>query len=212
MGERFSAMLEYEQLKLAAGTVILSPCLPLLFMGQEYGELAPFLYFVSHSDPDLIEAVRQGRRREFAAFPWKNEAPDAQAVETFERSRLDHSLRKSGRHRVLLEFYRHLIATRKHVPALKELHRDVADVVVSGEAIVMHRRSTSNDAIVVLHFGARPSDVTVSADAGHWRKSLDSSEQRWMGPGSQMAEDLDSSGTMCLAMAPNSICLLQRRL
>jgi maltooligosyltrehalose trehalohydrolase len=211
LGERFSSMLGYEQLKLAAGVLLLSPYLPLLFMGQEYGEPAPFLYFVSHSDPDLIEAVRQGRRREFDAFSWKGEVPDAQAVETFERSRLDHSLRQSGRHRVLLEFYRHLIATRKHVPAFKELSREAADVELSAEAIVMHRRSSSDEALAVLHFGARASDVTVCAAEGRWRKELDSSEQRWMGPGSKIPANLESSGTIRLAMAAHSICVLQRR-
>ena len=59
-----------EALKLAAGAVLLSPFVPLLFMGEEYGETAPFPYFISHSDPNLIEAVRQGRRDEFKAFGW----------------------------------------------------------------------------------------------------------------------------------------------
>src|SRR5574341_367200 len=71
LGERLSNIIPFEGLKLAAGVVLLSPFVPLLFMGEEYGEEAPFLYFVSHSDPDLIEAVRKGRKQEFTAFNWK---------------------------------------------------------------------------------------------------------------------------------------------
>ena len=64
--DRLSALVSFEGLKLAAAVVLLSPFIPLLFMGEEYGETAPFPYFVSHSDPDLIEAIRRGRREEFA--------------------------------------------------------------------------------------------------------------------------------------------------
>ena len=97
LGERIGHLLEFEKLKLTAGALLLSPFLPLLFMGQEYGETAPFLYFVSHSDPGLIDAVRKGRSHEFAAFSWRGEVPDPQAPGTFERSRLDHSLRQAER-------------------------------------------------------------------------------------------------------------------
>ena len=82
-GERLSSLCDWESLKLAAGLVLLSPYIPLLFMGEEYGETAPFLYFVSHGDPALVEAVRRGRREEFARFTWKGEVPDPQAEETF---------------------------------------------------------------------------------------------------------------------------------
>src|SRR5439155_1354127 len=63
-GERLSRLVDLEGLKLAAGMVLLSPFVPLLFMGEEYGEEAPFLYFVDHSDPKLVRAVRRGRRAE----------------------------------------------------------------------------------------------------------------------------------------------------
>ena len=74
--------------------MLLSPFIPLLFMGEEYGETAPFQYFVSHSDPALIEAVRRGRREEFAAFAWQGEPPDPQDEATFRRSKLNHDLRR----------------------------------------------------------------------------------------------------------------------
>ena len=75
LGDRLSQSLSFAQLKLAAGTVLLSPYIPLLFMGEEYSERAPFEYFVSHGDPSLVEAVRQGRKDEFAKFGWPGDIP-----------------------------------------------------------------------------------------------------------------------------------------
>jgi maltooligosyltrehalose trehalohydrolase len=98
LGERKTALLGFEERKVAAAALLLLPFTPMLWMGQEHGELAPFQYFVSHTDPDLVEAVRTGRRREFAYFADQGEAPDPQAVETFERSRVDWSLRSEGDH------------------------------------------------------------------------------------------------------------------
>ena len=91
LGERSSAYLTFEEQKLAAGAVLLSPFLPLLFMGEEYGEVAPFLYFIEHSDAGLIEAVRNGRKEEFASFAWQGEPPDPQSPATFDRCKLDWS-------------------------------------------------------------------------------------------------------------------------
>ena len=105
LGDRISKLASFEALKLAAGLVILSPSLPLLFMGEEYGEDAPFLYFVSHEDMDLIEAVRTGRKEEFKPFSWEGEPPDPQSEETFRASKLDWQKRTQGHHHVLLGFY-----------------------------------------------------------------------------------------------------------
>ena len=90
-GERLSQLVSLEALKLAASAVLLSPFIPLLFMGEEYGEVAPFQYFISHLDPQLVDAVRRGRREEFAAFAWQGEPPDPQDIATFQRAKLDHA-------------------------------------------------------------------------------------------------------------------------
>src|SRR5437660_9762298 len=89
LGERLGQLVPLEAYKLASSVVLLSPFVPLLFMGDEYGETAPFQYFVSHSDPQIIEAVRHGRMEEFSAFKWKGEPPDPQGEQTFKRSQLD---------------------------------------------------------------------------------------------------------------------------
>jgi maltooligosyltrehalose trehalohydrolase len=104
-----------------------------------------------------------------------------------------------------------LIALRKQTPAFRDLGRDAGGVVLSSCAIVMRRGSPPDEAIVALHFGERPSEVAVSAAAGRWQRALDSSDERWLGPGSSLPEDFDSSGTIRLPMAAHSICILQRR-
>src|SRR5439155_22350860 len=76
--------------RLAAACVLFAPQVPLLFQGEEYGETAPFLFFTDHDDPAIAQAIREGRRREFANFASFSSAdiPDPQALETFERSHL----------------------------------------------------------------------------------------------------------------------------
>src|SRR5690606_13404066 len=108
----------FEMQKLLAGAVLTAPFLPMLFMGEEYGEPHPFLYFISHTDPELIEAVRKGRKKEFEAFHALGEAPDPQAEETFQNSRLQWSLPGQPPHSILLDYYKKLIQLRKTNPVL----------------------------------------------------------------------------------------------
>ena len=86
-----SVLVSPAQLRLAAALLILSPYVPLLFMGEEYGETNPFQYFIDHGDDRLVAAVRDGRRREFESFGWGSDVPDAQDDATFRRSKLDWS-------------------------------------------------------------------------------------------------------------------------
>jgi maltooligosyltrehalose trehalohydrolase len=113
-GERSSRLLAPPRLRVAAGLVLLAPFIPLLFQGEEWGASTPFHYFTDHPDPVLAEALREGRRSELAAFGWQAEdAPDPQARETFERSRLDWSEREREPHASLLEWHRRLIRLRR---------------------------------------------------------------------------------------------------
>jgi maltooligosyltrehalose trehalohydrolase len=118
-GERLSTLLSAEALRLAAALVLLSPYVPLLFMGEEHGETNPFLYFVSHGDPALVEAVRKGRQEEFATFSWAGKIPDPQAEETFEASRPDWERATSGEGARMLALYRELLRLRRTEPALR---------------------------------------------------------------------------------------------
>jgi maltooligosyltrehalose trehalohydrolase len=184
-GERLTALASFESLKLAAGAVILSPFLPLLFMGEEYGEPAPFLYFVSHSDEDLIEAVRKGRAEEFASFGWQEEPPDPQGEETFQLSRPDRTLRDREPHRTLEAFYRELIRLRKSLPALRNLSKESVTVTAREKegALLVHRQGEGHEAVVALNFSPEGGAARLELPEGSWRKLLDSSDERWSGPG-----------------------------
>ena len=118
-GERLTALVSPEKLRLAAALVLLSPYVPMLFMGEEYGETAPFLYFTDHGDPALIEAVREGRKREFREIARHGDPPDPQAETTFRRSRLCWDQRSREPGAALLRLYTDLAALRREEPAFR---------------------------------------------------------------------------------------------
>jgi maltooligosyltrehalose trehalohydrolase len=113
-GERLAHLVPRGARKLAAALLLLAPETPLLFMGQEYDEDAPFQFFTDFGDPQLQEAVRQGRRSEFKEFAW-DEVPDPQDAATFERSRLKWAVGGGQwpEQDDMLDWYRRLIALRK---------------------------------------------------------------------------------------------------
>ena len=133
-GDRFGTILPPEAQRLACGLLLLCPCTPLLFMGEEYGETAPFPFFCSFGDPQLVEAVRQGRREEFAekGFLWGTEIPDPQSPETFAAAKLRWSWPEGSSHAKLRRLYQDLLAARREWPALCD-RRQTAARVIGGE-------------------------------------------------------------------------------
>jgi maltooligosyltrehalose trehalohydrolase len=120
-GDRFSKLLSPAGQRLAGSLLLLSPHIPLLFMGEEYGEERPFQFFCSFSDGRLIDSVRKGRRHEFAAFAWQGEVPDPQSESTFNASRLSWSWPAETRQAGLRRLYADLLAARRRWPALQNL-------------------------------------------------------------------------------------------
>ena len=117
------------RLKIAAALVLTGPVVPMLFQGEEWGATSPFLYFTDHKDPQLARNVTEGRRREFASFGWKpDEVPDPQAVETFERSKLNWTERDKEPHAGLLAWHRRLIELRPKIPSLSDGRLDKVGV------------------------------------------------------------------------------------
>jgi maltooligosyltrehalose trehalohydrolase len=210
LGERLSQLASFEALKLVAGCVILSPFIPLLFMGEEYGETAPFPYFINHSDPDLVEAVRRGRREEFASFGWQGEPPDPQDENTFLKAKLDHSLRITRWHKVLYEFYMTLLRVRREILPAAWLSKENLQVgTFEEEKLLVVLRPFETEAFtLVLHFGSKRKQVCLSLPEGVWKKRLDSAEERWEGPGSCIADGIESRGKSYLDMHPFSFLLL----
>ena len=119
--------------RLAACLLLFAPYLPLLFMGQEYGEEQPFPFFCSFSDPRLVEAVREGRRREFAAFAWQGELPDPDAEATFASARLTWSWPEGSPRAGLRQLYQDLLAARRRWPALRDAARPSAHLLPEPE-------------------------------------------------------------------------------
>jgi maltooligosyltrehalose trehalohydrolase len=209
-GDRLSAQLDFESLKLAACAVLLSPYLPLLFMGEEYGETAPFQYFTSHSDPALIEAVRRGRREEFAEFAWKGDVPDPQNDDTFLHSRLTPDEGRNPRQRLLYDFYRELLRIRKEHPALSHPAMERCQAIPLGEQTLLVKRwCDAHEAVLLLHFSSCTADLPVSPPAGRWIKVLDSADPGWGGHGKALAE-LNSGHECRITLSPRSFTLYEK--
>lgn len=117
-GERLSRLVHFPFLKAAAGLLFFSPYLPLLFMGEEYGEKRPFLFFTDYGDPVLKEAVSKGRKAEFEAFAW-DDFPDPEDDGTFFGSKLICRKEWDGKNIYIFTFYKDLILLRKQHPALQ---------------------------------------------------------------------------------------------
>jgi maltooligosyltrehalose trehalohydrolase len=193
LGERLPGLVSFESQKLAAGIVLLSPYIPLLFMGEEYGETAPFLYFISHSDNDLIEAVRRGRKEEFRAFNWKEEPPDPQSEETFERSKINWARRERSNHAVLLSFYKELIRLRKKTLALSNLDKKCFEVWIDEETeiIFMKRWKHNSRILIIFNFKKKDMKFILSLPEKDWKKRLDSSDKIWNGPGGLLPQHIN---------------------
>jgi maltooligosyltrehalose trehalohydrolase len=212
LGERTSMLLNFEALKLSAAGVLLSPFLPLLFMGEEFGETNPFLYFTSHSDPELAKAVREGRRAEFAAFSWKGEPPDPQSKDTFLSSKVHALEEATDRQRVLRNFYRELIALRRSVPALRDLDKDAIETMSSEEPMLLlvKRGTRQRDVYSVFNFSNQPASIPAAFPEARWRRLLDSAAELWSGPGSSVPPVVDSRELTTARLAPYSACILGR--
>ena len=198
-GDRLGSLVDFESLKLAAACVLLSPFTPLLFMGEEYGEPAPFQYMVDHSDKELLQAIRNGRREEFASFAWSGEVPDPASEATFLRSRLNHSLREKGNHQKLLRFYRKLLAIRKEHACIRTAERRDMEVKVEGECLFVRYR-IEPELLLIFSFAKQPITPRFD-DSDDWEAILDSASSEWGG----------STGQSLATIAPRSARVLRRR-
>jgi malto-oligosyltrehalose trehalohydrolase len=141
-GDRITASLSIDLLKVGAGLVLTAPFTPMLFMGEEWGARTPWQYFTDHPDAGLGRAVTAGRRAEFARHGWRaDEVPDPQDESTFARSKLDWTEPAAGMHAELLAWYRAMIALRHQSPELADprLHRVRVSWDESGRWLMISR-------------------------------------------------------------------------
>jgi maltooligosyltrehalose trehalohydrolase len=153
-GDRLGTLLPPAAQRLACGLLLLSPCVPLLFMGEEYGEQTPFPFFCSFDDPALVEAVRQGRRREFDKSP-EFEIPDPQDITTFATARLSWAWPEGSPHSQLRRLYQDLLAARHRWPALRDRRHTIVrllnDRVSDAPALLAIRRGGEDGLLAVAN-------------------------------------------------------------
>lgn len=181
LGERLASLTDAAGCRLGAGLTLLAPQVPMLFMGEEWGERAPFLYFISHGDHDLVEAVRAGRREEFKEFEWDEEPPDPQDPETFTRCRLDWE-QPAGQGRGLFALYRELLSLRRENACLRPGSGRTSVTGLHGNKLLLLIRSGSSGraaALFNLDGSAVRADVPALVPEGSWRLALDSENERF---------------------------------
>ena len=206
-GERLTELVNFEALKLAAGVTALAPFIPLLFMGEEYGEIAPFQYFTSHGDQALIEAVRKGRQEEFAAFAWEGKVPDPQDDTTFNNSKLDHGLKNKEPHQTLQALYRDLLAIRREYSLAGSGKLEFSE---NGSAITMLAGDRATKMLAAVYeFGKSEHTIdALSLPAGRWSVRINSADQKWRGPGNVLAKDIKAGDA--LTLSAQSFVVLER--
>lgn len=206
LGERTSQLVSFEMCKLMAASVMVAPYIPLLFMGEEWSETNPFQYFVSHTDPELAEAVRKGRKAEFAAFHNKGEAPDPMAEETFERSRLQWKLLDKEQHQLMFRYYKELIAIRKLLAPLYVLDRKHVYVEEDSETqiLLLHRSYQDEHVICLMNFSQQPQEMITLSYEERWNKVLDSADPMW---GGQMSSPQIVNAGDAVTVQPESVII-----
>lgn len=185
-GRRLSELVTLEQYKVAASLLLCAPYLPLLFMGEEFASSTPFLYFTSHSDPILANAVTEGRLREFADFALGGEFADPQAPETFSKSKLAWPAAEDLAGDAVLRFYRDVIALRKESPCLRNGRKDLTHVEVSEEAqlLLMERSDPSGaGALLICNFAKHAAPLRLPDIPSGWRRVLSTASADYGGPG-----------------------------
>ncbi|MBG0851683.1 malto-oligosyltrehalose trehalohydrolase [Streptomyces spinoverrucosus] len=157
-GDRLSAQLSPGLLACAAALVLTGPFTPMLFMGEEWAAGTPWQFFTDHTDRELAEAVRQGRRREFAAHGWaEDEVPDPQDPATRDRSCLDWAEPDSEPHARVLAWYRRLIALRHDQPDLTD--PDLADIKVAHDEEARWLAFRRGDICVAVNLAKTPAEI-----------------------------------------------------
>ena len=174
-GKRLSSLVSSGQQKLAAVLTLSSPFLPLLFMGEEYGETAPFLYFTSFDDPGLAAAVTAGRKKELGSHYSESEFADPQAPGTFEHCKLDWSKTEVSPHAEILRLYRDLISLRRRHLSLANCRKELTEIQFNEQRkwLLMKRSDPSGSgALLVFNFSSEAQSIPVLDSDHSWRLAL----------------------------------------
>ncbi|QNE74077.1 malto-oligosyltrehalose trehalohydrolase [Streptomyces finlayi] len=158
LGDRLAASLSPGLQACTAVLVLTGPFTPMLFMGEEWGARTPWRFFTDHTDPDLAEAVRNGRRREFGAHGWaEEEIPDPQDPATRDRSCLDWSEPEREPHARIHAWYRELIALRGAMPDLRD--PDLATVKTAYDETDRWLAYRRGDLRIAVNLSGKPATI-----------------------------------------------------
>jgi len=179
-GDRLISMTDFETAKVIAGAMFVSPNVPMLFMGEEYGERNPFYYFVSHLSPELNRLVREGRKREFKDFYDDSaDVPNADDPHAFENSKLSWNIENDAEKTAMFRFYQELIKLRKEHPVLKETDKDNLKISEEGKFFTLERGQDENRVVAFLNFEDENKTGKIPAKIdGTLTKILDSADFR----------------------------------
>jgi maltooligosyltrehalose trehalohydrolase len=191
LGERLVSLVSPVQARLAAALVLLAPGVPLLFMGEEYGDPAPFPYFIDHGDPELVKAVRQGRAREFAELARTDRVLDPADEATFLAARLDRTLLNQSEHRARWDLHRALISVRQGNPALRRSARTSARAAASAGVVTLVRAHPLDTVVVFFNVSELAAEAMLPSPPGGWAGGDGPPWQKLFDPG---ATDCGGSG------------------
>jgi maltooligosyltrehalose trehalohydrolase len=197
-GDRLISSAGFELAKVIAATMFLAPNVPMLFMGEEYGERNPFYYFVSHLDPELNRLVREGRKKEFSDF-YDEEALDPDDAETFEASKLSWNIDDDDEKKGMFGFYREMIRLRKSHQVLRITDKDNLEITEHGKVFHLERWQGNQKITAFLNYGDEATDYTYAPGHEHqMKKILDSGERQWNGAGNVYPEVLQGQQTLLI--------------
>lgn len=208
LGDRLSTLIDHEKLKLAATCVMLSPCMPMIFMGEEFAVKCPFLYFIDHNDNDLIEAVRNGRKEEFKAFGWGSDLPDPKSPETFKRSVLE--VEKLDEEQIVMtKLYKELFCLRSSLIDEKALKKEniSAKEGETEKVLTIEMRGETGVYVFLANFGE---DLVVRrTEKGLETELLNTASEKWLGP--KKHDATRKKGPQQMELYPNSSLLYKER-
>ena len=202
-GKRLTTLVPVAAQKLAALLTLCSPFVPLLFMGEEYGETAPFFYFTSFDDVELAAAVSAGRKKELGSHYSESEFADPQDLNTFEQSKLDWSRPAISPHADILRLYRDVISLRKQLPGLANCRKDLTKINFDEPArwLTMERGDPAGSGcLVVCNFSAEAQSIPIPAGSS-WRMRLRTGDPAYGGVEPRPAETTPSGSKKCVALA-----------
>ncbi len=212
-GDRLSKLTDFESLKLAATAMLMSPFTPMLFMGEEFAEQNPFLFFISHSDTHLVKKVQRGRKREYRDFMKNGDPPDPQDEETFEKSKLNWNFTGEPQKVQLFNFYKACIALRQSHPLFKQIdrHNTRAIDIKGSEVILFYRQHQGRSMITAMNFSHREQSVSIpGVIPEQWEVLLYSGHEKWGGhtPESEQQVIMQENEIASLALCARSALVM----